>query len=303
MAEYDHNGNCVSDYIYAGNKLIAEYRPQTSEYFFYMNDQINTTRLITDENGNEVYSATHGPYGEIQKVWTNTFDPKLKFSGKEREGHSELDYFGARYYDHNRYRFSSVDPVINKEEALSNPQLWNLYAYCGNNPITFRDPFGKVRKKGMTPPKKWPNPPKNIAGKKPKWNKAGYWEGKNGKRLTWDDRAHGAGVDRGQGPQDGHWDSETSDERWDREGNPLGEDKKMEMVDRQRRYQRYLNAKKEYQTTEIINRIFGTGKQALHRTDDVPIFVVPSTVTISAPAVQAMAVWLASPLSVPIPVL
>jgi RHS repeat-associated protein len=107
--------------------------------------------LVTDENGNEVYSAAHGPYGETLQKWPGAFDPKMKFSGKERESHSELDYFGARYYDHNRYRFSSVDPIINKEEALSNPQLWNLYAYCGNNPITNYDPDGR-QFTGVYPP-------------------------------------------------------------------------------------------------------------------------------------------------------
>ncbi|NIM83602.1 MAG: hypothetical protein GTO45_33240, partial [Candidatus Aminicenantes bacterium] len=122
LAEYDHSGNCVRDYIYSGNQLIAEYRPQTNTYYYYMSDQINTTRIITDGNGNVVYSALHGPYGDVQKVWTNTYDPKLKFSGKEREPEAEIDYFGARYYDHNSYRFLSVDPLINKEEALVNPQ-------------------------------------------------------------------------------------------------------------------------------------------------------------------------------------
>jgi RHS repeat-associated protein len=70
----------------------------------------------------------------------------LKFSGKERENYSDLDYFGARYYNHGIYRFNSVDPIINKEEALYNPQLWNLYAYCRNNPITFIDPDGRSDK-------------------------------------------------------------------------------------------------------------------------------------------------------------
>ena len=68
----------------------------------------------------------------------------MKFSGKEREGYSDLDYFGARYYDHKSYRFNSVDPVINKLEALYNPQAWNLYAYCNNNPITYYDPDGRL---------------------------------------------------------------------------------------------------------------------------------------------------------------
>jgi RHS repeat-associated protein len=107
-----------------------------------MSDQINSTRIITDDAGSVVYSEAYGPYGDVQKTWTKTYDPKQKFSGKEREGYSELDYFGARYFDNNSYRFISVDPIINKEEALSNPQLWNLYAYCRNNPITYFDPDG-----------------------------------------------------------------------------------------------------------------------------------------------------------------
>jgi RHS repeat-associated protein len=143
LAEYDHNGNCVRDYIYAGNRLIAEYKPQTNEYFYYMTDQINSTRIITNNSGNVVFSEAYGPYGDVQKTWPSTYDPKLKFSGKEREGYSDLDYFGARYFDHKNYRFNSVDPVINKIEALYNPQLWNLYAYCQNNPVTYLDPDGR----------------------------------------------------------------------------------------------------------------------------------------------------------------
>lgn len=37
-----------------------------------------------------------------------------------------------------------MDPIINKEEALFDPQLWNLYAFCGNSPITYFDPTGKI---------------------------------------------------------------------------------------------------------------------------------------------------------------
>jgi hypothetical protein len=36
-----------------------------------------------------------------------------------------------------------VDPVINRVAALYNPQLWNLYAYSRNNPITYYDPDGR----------------------------------------------------------------------------------------------------------------------------------------------------------------
>ena len=150
MAEYDHDGNCIRDYIYVGNRLIAEYKPnyhipeKDEEYFYYMTDQINSTRIVTADYGNVVYSEAYGPFGGVQKNWAKTYNPKFKFSGKEREAYGDLDYFGARYYDHNSYRFISTDPIINKEEALANPQLWNLYSYCRNNPITFIDPDGRA---------------------------------------------------------------------------------------------------------------------------------------------------------------
>jgi RHS repeat-associated protein len=125
-----------------GSKLLAEFQPLGSKYYYYTSDQINSTRIVTDSAGTVVSSSLYDPYGGVQKQWVNTYQPSLKFSGKEREGISELDYFGARYYGHRQYRFLSVDPEINKDEAMGNPQLWNLYAYCRNNPIIFIDPDG-----------------------------------------------------------------------------------------------------------------------------------------------------------------
>jgi len=143
MAEYDDSGNCISDFIYMGNRLVAEYRPQESAYYYYASDQINSTRMITDDAGTVVYSTTFDPFGGIEKAWVSTYDPVMKFSGKEREPANEMDYFGARYYAHTRYRWISPDPVVNKEGAIANSQLWNLYAYCRNNPVTYFDPNGE----------------------------------------------------------------------------------------------------------------------------------------------------------------
>jgi len=142
LAEYDQAGICSREYIYAGIKLIAEYQPQTGQYYYYMSDQVNSSRLITDSTGDVVYSAGYEPFGAKMTTWIDTYDPQLKFSGKERESYTNLDYFGARYYDNPSYRFLSPDPVMNKEKALANPQYWNLYAYCGNNPINFIDFLG-----------------------------------------------------------------------------------------------------------------------------------------------------------------
>jgi RHS repeat-associated protein len=144
LAEYDQNGNCVRDYIYVVDLLRAEYRPLEGKYYYYTSDQVNSVRVVTVDAGNAVYVAAYSPYGKIQEEWVPTYQPSLKFSGKERETNSEVDYFGARYYNHKHYRFLSVDPVINRDEAISNPQLWNLYSFCRNNPITFFDPDGRL---------------------------------------------------------------------------------------------------------------------------------------------------------------
>jgi RHS repeat-associated protein len=124
-----------------GNRLLAEYQPSPSKLYYYISDQVNSTRLITDSSGNTVYSAAYAPFGQMQKVWVNTYDPKLKFSGKERENasYSDVDYFGARYHANQYYRFLSPDPMINKDGAMANPQLWNLYSFARNNPITYSD--------------------------------------------------------------------------------------------------------------------------------------------------------------------
>ncbi len=92
---------------------------------------------------NFVYSAAHEPYGGIQRTWVGTYDPEIKFSGQPHDSWSELDYFGARYYDRTQYRFISVDPIIPTFAALGDPQQWNLYSYCRSNPVNYIDPDGR----------------------------------------------------------------------------------------------------------------------------------------------------------------
>jgi RHS repeat-associated protein len=67
-----------------------------------------------------------------------------KFTGKQRDYESGLDYFGARYLGggNNLGRFMTPDPAGSDAADLSTPQTWNMYAYTRNNPTTFTDPNG-----------------------------------------------------------------------------------------------------------------------------------------------------------------
>jgi RHS repeat-associated protein len=75
-----------------------------------------------------------------------------KFTGKERDGETGLDYFGARYMSGAQGRFTSPDiPLLDQNPAY--PQSWNLYNYVRNNPLSNLDPSGRscVKTKTVNP--------------------------------------------------------------------------------------------------------------------------------------------------------
>ena len=65
-----------------------------------------------------------------------------RYTGKERDAESGLDYFGARYYASSMGRFMSPDPVFATVDRLMDPQQWNMYSYVRNNPLSLTDPTG-----------------------------------------------------------------------------------------------------------------------------------------------------------------
>lgn len=66
-----------------------------------------------------------------------------RFTSKERDAETGLDFFGARYMSSAQGRFTSVDPQ-NAGASLYNPQSWNAYSYTLNNPLIYVDPDGDV---------------------------------------------------------------------------------------------------------------------------------------------------------------
>ncbi|MGH9931724.1 MAG: RHS repeat-associated core domain-containing protein [Pyrinomonadaceae bacterium] len=62
---------------------------------------------------------------------------------KERDIETGLDYFGYRYYGSPLGRWTSVDPLIDFKRNIVEPQAWNQYQYCVNNPLNRTDPDGQ----------------------------------------------------------------------------------------------------------------------------------------------------------------
>jgi RHS repeat-associated protein len=113
-------------------------------------DHLGSTRLVTGENGSVMARHDYLPFGEEIPSgyanrgadWAADDSVKQKFTAKERDTETGLDYFNARYMSSAQGRFTSPDPVFVTAHRVNDPQEWNLYAYSRNNPLRFTDPTG-----------------------------------------------------------------------------------------------------------------------------------------------------------------
>lgn len=82
------------------------------------------------------------PSGKILRSYESEA-AKYKFTTKERDDETGLDYFGARLYDSDIMRWLQVDPMSDFRESI------NPFNYCQNNPLNILDPTGKLDNDGV----------------------------------------------------------------------------------------------------------------------------------------------------------
>jgi len=143
----------------AAFKVCTEYAELAGtlyrEAFWLVADQLGTPRMIVNKSGSLASVKRHDylPFGEelfatqggrttTQGYATspNSNDGvRQKFTQKERDNETGLDYFGARYYASMQGRFTSPDAMSGRPGS---PQSWNRYSYSINNPLKFIDPSG-----------------------------------------------------------------------------------------------------------------------------------------------------------------
>jgi RHS repeat-associated protein len=149
----------TTNYVYdAMGRLAAEYSTaaNTQTGTQYLNaDNLGSTRLVTDSSGTPQRCSDYLPFGEELPAGINgrtgcygteTYPGPAdatdrKFTGKERDAETGLDYFGARYFSGAQGRWTSPDPS-NLGVDFWLPQTWNRYAMSLNNPLKFVDRNG-----------------------------------------------------------------------------------------------------------------------------------------------------------------
>ena len=147
-------GTSTTIFVYnAAGQLIAEYTSpdqiSTNGLSYLTSDHLGSTRVVTDINGNVKSRHDYLPFGE--EIGTDhcpaglsygaTDGERQKFTQKERDSESGLDYFGARYYSSAQGRFTSADPLLSSG-TIYDPRTWNRYTYTLNNPLKYVDALG-----------------------------------------------------------------------------------------------------------------------------------------------------------------
>ena len=112
----DASGNKTSQNVVEpqGN-VITAMRYDNRQYAYFYNKDIRTSVTnIVDESGAGIVSYR---YDEV----------------------TEQYYLNARYYDSENLTFLTQDSYRGEQDDYG---TWNLYAYCGGNPVTYVDPSG-----------------------------------------------------------------------------------------------------------------------------------------------------------------
>jgi RHS repeat-associated protein len=147
----------TTDYLYDGNNPVQELSGGAvlanlltslgiDEYFTrtdgsgrrsLLGDALGSILALTDDAGVVQTSYTYEPFGQTAVTGQANGNP-LQYTGRENDG-TGLYYYRARYYSPTRQRFIAQDPI-----GLAGGDA-NLYAYAGDSPIAFVDPFGLDR--------------------------------------------------------------------------------------------------------------------------------------------------------------
>jgi RHS repeat-associated protein len=169
-------GSITTIFVYDGmGQFTAEYTNDTTPPVggggtsYLTSDHLGSTRVVTKSDGSVKARYDYLPFGEeIPSTigsrggvtgYGGADSTRQKFTQKERDNESGLDYFLARYYSSAEGRFTSPDEFTGgpielyefADEASSNPTFYaelhepqslNKYQYSLNNPLRYVDPDG-----------------------------------------------------------------------------------------------------------------------------------------------------------------
>jgi RHS repeat-associated protein len=145
VAESDLSGNLQSEYVFFDGERVARKDLPSNTVSYYFSDHLKTASVITDAVGTIKSESDYYPWGGELQFLANDSN-HYKFTGKERDVETGLDYFGARHYSNGLGRFITPDWAATPEPVpyadLTDPQSLNQYTYVRNVPTSRVDADG-----------------------------------------------------------------------------------------------------------------------------------------------------------------
>ena len=135
-------GTDVLHFYYDASGIPVAFRYNNTTYFYVTTLQ-GDVLLILDEDGEIVVSYDYDAWGKILAIGGSmattlgTLNP-LTYRGYVYDHETGLYYLQSRYYNPEWGRFLNADALISTGGLLGN----NMFAYCGNNPVSREDPTG-----------------------------------------------------------------------------------------------------------------------------------------------------------------
>ena len=141
----DKNGEALPDrirgvrtYLYLNGERVAVnnlYNTNHGQYY-YGSDILGSVKFITGQAGQELKRIEYDVFGGIYKG-NSPYGLETGYTGKPYDSVTGLSDYGFRDYSPAYARFMTEDPIRDGE---------NWFAYAGNNPVNWVDPWGLYSK-------------------------------------------------------------------------------------------------------------------------------------------------------------
>ncbi len=133
---HDENGNTYGFLLKNGT---------TQEYYYYIFNAQGDVIGILNANGTKVVEYTYSAWGEVLSI-TGTLvstigqTNPIRYRGYYYDNETGFYYLQLRYYDPTTQRFINSDKYVSTGQGILGD---NMFAYCGNNPVVFKDSNGE----------------------------------------------------------------------------------------------------------------------------------------------------------------
>ena len=135
VAETDGGTNIVGFFVYGTSPFSPDYMVRDGVIYRLIRDFVGSVRLVVNAaTGDIAQRLDYDSFGNIIADTNPGFQP-FGFKSGLYDPDTGLVHFGARWYDPETGRWIAKDPILLAGGL-------NLYAFCGNYPVNFSDPWG-----------------------------------------------------------------------------------------------------------------------------------------------------------------